>query len=74
MQIEILALRHQLNVMQQRARKRPRLGAADRWLWVWLARVWAQLALSIGYRQTGDGDRLAAKRFSALLDLEEQSR
>lgn len=32
------------------------------------------MALSIGYRQTGDGDRLAAKRFSALLDLEEQSR
>ncbi|MDQ3172913.1 MAG: integrase core domain-containing protein [Acidobacteriota bacterium] len=42
MQIEILALRHQLNVMQQRAKKRPSLGAADRVLWVWLSRVWAQ--------------------------------
>ena len=29
------------------------------------------MALSIGYRQAGDGDRLAAKRLSALLDVEE---
>jgi len=42
MQIEILALRHQLNVMQQRGKKRPSLGAVDRVLWVWLSRVWAQ--------------------------------
>jgi len=42
MQIEILALRHQLNAMQQRGKKRPSLGAVDRVLWVWLSRVWAQ--------------------------------
>ena len=43
MQIEILALRHQLNIMQQSsgAKKRPRLGAADRLLWVLLARLWS---------------------------------
>ena len=29
------------------------------------------MALSFGPRQTGDGDRLAAKGFSALLDMEE---
>jgi putative transposase len=39
LQIEILALRHQLNVLQ-RSVKRPRLSAADRWLWVRLSRNW----------------------------------
>ncbi len=42
MQIEILALRHQLAVLQRSAKKRPSLGAADRVLWVWLSRVLAQ--------------------------------
>ena len=39
LQIEILALRHQLNVLQ-RSVKRPRLSAIDRWLWVRLSRNW----------------------------------
>jgi hypothetical protein len=39
LQIEILALRHQLNVLQ-RSVKRPRLSALDRWLWVRLSRNW----------------------------------
>jgi len=42
MQIEILALRHELAVLQAHPRKRPRLGRADRLLWVLLSRVWAQ--------------------------------
>ena len=41
MQIEILALRHQLVVLQ-RQKKRVRLGAADRLLWVLLSRIWNQ--------------------------------
>ena len=41
MQIEILALRHQLDVLE-RQRKRARLGAADRLLWVVLSRLWTQ--------------------------------
>jgi transposase InsO family protein len=40
LQLEILALRHQLGVLQ-RSVKRPRLTAADRFLWAWLSRVWA---------------------------------
>jgi putative transposase len=40
LQLENLALRHQIGVLQRSARKRPRLYASDRLLWVWLCRVW----------------------------------
>jgi transposase InsO family protein len=40
LQIEILALRHQLAVYQ-RAERRPRLAVADRLLWAWLASAWS---------------------------------
>jgi putative transposase len=39
LQLEILALRHQLGVLQ-RAVKRPKLTPADRLLWAWLFAVW----------------------------------
>src|ERR1700682_3833883 len=41
LQIEILALRHQVGVLHRSARKRPRLTSADRILWAWLSRVWS---------------------------------
>ena len=42
MHLEILALRHQLAVLQRRTNKRPSLRTADRLLWVMLSRLWAQ--------------------------------
>lgn len=42
MHIEILALRHQLAVLQRRTSKRPSLRTADRLLWVMLLRIWSQ--------------------------------
>ena len=39
LQIEVLALRHQLSVLQ-RSVKRPQLTPADRFLWAWLAALW----------------------------------
>jgi len=39
LQLEILALRHQLGVLQ-RPVKRPKLTSSDRLLWVWLCRIW----------------------------------
>jgi hypothetical protein len=39
LQLEILALRHQLGVLQ-RSVKRPKLTPADRMLWAWLCAVW----------------------------------
>jgi transposase InsO family protein len=40
LQLEILALRHQLGVLQ-RSVKRPKLTRFDRMLWVWLCGAWA---------------------------------
>jgi transposase InsO family protein len=40
LQLEILALRHQLQVLERSCPRRVRLGPGDRLLWAWLSRVW----------------------------------
>src|SRR5580765_3751490 len=40
LQLENLALRHQLGVLR-RSVKRPKLTSADRLLWAWLCKVWS---------------------------------
>ena len=41
LQLEVLALRHQLQCLSRSRRpQRLRLAQADRWLWVWLSQVW----------------------------------
>ena len=40
LELENLALRHQIGVLNRSARKRPKLTAGDRMLWVFLSRVW----------------------------------
>lgn len=42
LQLEILALRHQLAVLQRTRPRRLRLATMDRWLWVVLSRVWTE--------------------------------
>jgi putative transposase len=39
--LEILALRHQLQVLQRSQPRRLRLRHVDRWLWAWLSHVWS---------------------------------
>jgi putative transposase len=46
LQLEILALRHQLAVLQ-RSVKRPKLTPADRFLWAWLCTVWKDWQSSV---------------------------
>src|SRR5260370_34332976 len=41
LQLEILALRHQLGVLQ-RSVKRPKFNRFDRFLWAWLCGAWAE--------------------------------
>ena len=40
LQLENLALRHQLHVLRRQRPGRPRLFTIDRLLWVWLYRLW----------------------------------
>jgi transposase InsO family protein len=40
LELEVLALRHQLHVLRRQRPGRPRLIAFDRLLWVWLYRLW----------------------------------
>jgi len=71
MHLEILAQRHQLAVLQRRTNKRPSLRNADRLLWVMLSRSWAAVALSVGHRQAGNSNCVAAGGVSLVLALEE---
>src|SRR6516164_6470248 len=41
LQLENLALRHQVGVLQRASRQRPKLTVGDRLLWVWRSRVWS---------------------------------
>ena len=63
LQLEILALRHQLGVLQ-RSVKRPKLTPTDRLLWAWLCAVWndwqssifvVQASTVIGWHRKGFG-------------------
>ena len=40
LELEVLALRHQLQVLQRTRPRRLRLANTDRWLWVVLSRIW----------------------------------
>ena len=63
LQLEILALRHQIGVLQ-RSVKRPSLTPVDRFLWAWLGSVWndwearvsiIKAATVIGWQRKGFG-------------------
>ncbi len=40
LELEVLALRHQLVVLERRQTSRPRLTSADRLFWAWIYRLW----------------------------------
>jgi hypothetical protein len=43
LELELVALRHQLAVLRRQRPSLPRLYSADRLLWVWLYRLWPQI-------------------------------
>ena len=69
LQTEILALRHQIVVLQRQTPK-PKLKPADRRFWVGLSRFWSRWRSGAMDRETRYCDRLAPSGFSLVLDLE----
>ena len=74
LQVEILALRHQIAVLKRSQHGRVHLKLADRLLWVWLSRLWSQWRAALLYREARNGHRLAPQRIPPLLDLEKWAR
>jgi len=70
LQLENLALRHQIGVLQRSARKHLTLTPVDRLLWVWLSRVWSGWRSALANRSTRYGHCLASCWLSPFLDLE----
>ena len=71
--LELLAMRHQLHVLQQTRSRRVRLYALDRWLWVPPVSGLDGLGASAGDRGAGDSCRVAPSRSPPVLDVEEPS-
>ncbi len=68
LQAEILALRHQLAVLQKNAPRRLRLHRCDRLLWVVLSRFWFRLAAMSADGSARHGPPLAPQSFRLALD------
>jgi putative transposase len=47
LQLELLALRHQVQVLQRIRPRRVSLAMQDRWLWVCLSRVWTAWRIAL---------------------------
>jgi len=43
LELELVALRHQVNVLRRRRKGRLQLFSTDRLLWVWLYRIWPRV-------------------------------
>src|SRR3989441_4110913 len=69
LQLENLALRHQLGVLH-RSVKKPKLTPLDRLLWAWLCGVWADWRSALIVVKARNRDRLAPERLSPFLDME----
>ena len=70
--LEIVALRHQLQVVSRSRRPRLRLTTVDRVLWAWLSQRWhGWRARCASGRAASDRARLASSRLSPVLDVEE---
>jgi hypothetical protein len=70
LELELIALRHQVSVLRRQHPDRLRLFSTDRLLWVWLYRVWPQIlnamvlvkpapwssGIAMAFGPTGGGD------------------
>ena len=67
LELEVVALRHQVAVLRRQRSGRLRLFCADRLLWVWLYRVWPQALHANGAGEAGNRRPVASQGLPALL-------
>ncbi len=67
LELELVALRHQVAVLRRQRPGRLRLFSTDRLLWIWLYRIWPRALNGHGAGQAGDRDPVAPQRFPAVL-------
>jgi hypothetical protein len=70
LEAEIMVLRHELNVLQQRAPRRPHLRWADRALFIWLYRRCPRILDTITIVRARDCRALASNGFRRFLAME----
>ena len=68
LELEVLALRHQVAVLHRQRPGRAWLGPGDRLLWAWLYRAWPH-CLRYGTGQAGNRDPVAPARIPQILAL-----
>ena len=73
LELENVALRHQLNVLK-RSVKRPKLTPADRYFWAVLSRVWQDWRSALAIVQPDTVIAWHRKGFRLFLDMEDSPR
>ena len=74
LQVEILALRHQIGVLRRSTKKRPKLTVADRLFWAWLSGAWADWRSALVIVKPETVIAWHRKGFRFVLDLEGPAR
>ena len=70
LQLENLALRHQIGVLQRSVKKRPKLSPTDRIFWVALSRLWRDWRSTLVLVKPETVVALTSQGASLVLDLE----
>ena len=70
LQLENLALRHQIGVLQRSRKKRPKLTSMDRLLWVSLSRIWRDWRSTLAIVKPQTVVAWASRGLSLVLGLE----
>src|SRR6266404_7943475 len=70
LELELIALRHQVTVLRRQRPGRPKLFRADRLLWVWLYRIWPQALHVMGLVKPATVIQWHRKGFRTLLAME----
>src|ERR1700730_5686406 len=67
LELELVALRHQLTILRRQRPGRPRLFSTDRLLWVWLYQRWPQVLEALVLVKPATVVQVASKRLPPLL-------